>query len=322
MKKSNIGRLWLLLCFGAAAMLSGCSKLIVLDSQGAIGVQQRNIIYVAFALMLLVVVPVIILTLVFAFRYRASNPEANYDPSFTHSKKLETVIWGIPIIIIIFLAYLAWWGSHALDPYKPIESDAKPVTVEVVALDWKWLFIYPEQKIATVNELAFPKDVPVNFRITADAPMNSFFIPQLGGQVYAMAGMQTQLHLIANTAGEYLGISANYSGAGFSDMKFKAIATETPAEFDAWVAKVKASGKTLDDATYAELAKQSMKHPVTYYTLGNPDLYHQIMMHYMQGGTPIGLPTAGDAHGAPVQEHGTHDMHAMPMGSAATESKE
>lgn len=184
------------------ALLSGCQGGI-LDPKGQIAAEQKSLILTATALMLLVVIPVIVMTLVFAWKYRAGNKEAAYEPKWSHSTKIEVVVWLIPCIIIAFLATLTWKSTHKLDPYRPLESDKKAIQVQVVALNWKWLFIYPEQQIASVNELVFPADTPVSFKITSDAAMNSFFIPQLGGQIYAMAGMQTQLHLIANEPGTY-----------------------------------------------------------------------------------------------------------------------
>nr|WP_199066667.1 ubiquinol oxidase subunit II [Chromobacterium sp. ASV5] len=261
-------------------LLSGCQGGI-LDPKGHIAAEQKSLIITATALMLLVVIPVIVMTLVFAWKYRASNTKSTYLPKWAHSTKIELVVWLIPCVIIAFLATITWKTTHELDPYRPLESDKKPIQVQVVALDWKWLFIYPELNIASVNELAFPTNVPVNFKITSDAAMNSFFIPQLGGQIYAMAGMQTQLHLIANEPGTYKGFSANYSGAGFSGMKFNAIAAKTPAEFDTWVAKVRASGQALSPEAYLQLLKRSEKHPVTYYASSTPYLFQAVLHKYM-----------------------------------------
>jgi cytochrome o ubiquinol oxidase subunit 2 len=258
--------------------LGGC-KWTLIDSKGQVGIDERNLIYIATGLMLLVVIPVIVMALVFAWKYRASNKEATYTPEWAHSTKIELVVWGIPLLIIIALGYVTYVSTHHLDPYRPLESEHKPVTIQVVALDWKWLFIYPEQGIATVNKIVFPANVPVNFRITSDSVMNSFFIPQLGGQIYAMAGMQTQLHLIANENGEFDGISANYSGAGFTGMKFKAVAT-TQADFDAWVSEVKSAPKQLDAATYEALAKPSEKNPVELYSSYVPNLFQTIIDKY------------------------------------------
>ena len=260
----------------------------LLDPVGQIGVDEKNLIITATLLMLLVVVPVILLTLVFAWKYRASNKNATYAPKWSHSTKIEVVIWTVPILIIIALGVITYKSTHALDPYRPIESDVKPVTIEVVAMDWKWLFIYPEQGIATVNKIVFPANTPVNFRITSDTVMNSFFIPGLGGQIYAMAGMQTKLHLIANKNAELDGISANYSGAGFTGMKFKAIAT-SQAEFDAWVSEVKASPKQLDTAEYEALTKPSQNNPVELYSSVKPNLFQTIIDKYegMKPGKPV-----------------------------------
>ena len=268
---------------GLLVSLAGCSgNLAVLDPKGSVGMAEKSLIATATWAMLLVVVPVIILTLVFAWRYRASNRNATYAPKWAHSTAIEVVVWAIPAAIILFLAILTWRTSHELDPYKPLESSVKPINVEVVALDWKWLFIYPDLGIATVNQLAVPVGTPVNFRITSDAVMNSFFIPQLGTQVYAMAGMQTRLHLIADHAGDYAGISANYSGAGYSDMKFRALAT-TPEQFQAWVQKVKASSERLDMDTYYAVAKPSEKNPVRYFSSADPALFNKIMAKYNNG---------------------------------------
>lgn len=265
-----------------ATLLSGC-KGGILDPKGPIGADEKSLILTATFLMLLVVVPVILMTLVFAWKYRASNTAAVYTPKWAHSTKIEVVVWTIPVVIVIGLAILAWETTHKLDPYRPLESAKAPIKVDVVALNWKWLFIYPDLGIATVNQLAFPKDTPVNFRITSDVAMNSFFIPQLGGQIYAMAGMETKLHLLADEAGSYDGMSANYSGAGFSGMKFKAIATETPEDFQAWVAKVKAQAKPLDAQAYLALAQPSENNPPAYYTAAEPRLFDAVMHKYMAG---------------------------------------
>jgi cytochrome o ubiquinol oxidase subunit 2 len=259
----------------AASLLSGCSGAI-LDPAGRIGADEKRLLIATTALMLTVVVPVIVMTLFFAWKYRASNERAAYTPEWSHSTRIELVIWTVPFIIVALLAVLTWKSSHDLDPYKPIESSAKPITIEVVALDWKWLFIYPEQHIATVNEIAFPVGVPVNFKVTSDSVMNSFFIPRLGSQVYAMAGMQTQLHLIADRPGVYEGASANFSGDGFSDMKFTARATSA-AQFDAWVKQVRQSSANLDAPRYAELAKPSEKQAVAYFAQVEPMLYAGIV---------------------------------------------
>lgn len=264
------------------ALLTGCQGGI-LDPKGQVAADEKSLIITATVLMLLVVIPVIVMTFLFAWKYRASNKDAIYTPKWSHSNKIEAVVWIIPIIIVSCLAVVTWNTTHKLDPYRPLDSDKKPINVQVVAMNWKWLFIYPDLNIATVNQLAFPKNVPVNFRITSDAAMNSFFIPQLGGQIYAMAGMETKLHLIANEAGTYKGMSANYSGAGFSGMKFNAIATETPEQFDAWVQKVRAAGKSLNADAYLALAKPSENNPVAFYNMPEPRLFDAVLHKYMAG---------------------------------------
>lgn len=262
--------------------LSGCGNLDVLDPKGSIGLAEKSLIGTATFTMLIVVVPVILMTLWFAWRYRASNRHAKYAPKWAHSTAIEVVIWTVPSIIILCLGILTWKTTHELDPYKPIESAVKPINVEVVALDWKWLFIYPDLGIASVNQLAFPVGTPVNFMITSDSVMNSFFIPQLGSQIYAMAGMQTQLHLIADEAGDFAGVSANYSGRGFSDMKFRALATN-PEQFNAWVEKVKASPDRLDMNEYSTVSQPSEKEPVRYFSSVDPKLFYNIIAKYNNG---------------------------------------
>ncbi|MFJ3000058.1 MULTISPECIES: cytochrome o ubiquinol oxidase subunit II [Enterobacterales] len=280
LKKYNksIGMLALI---ASTVMLSGCN-MVLMNPKGAIGVEQRTLIITAIALMLIVVVPVIFMAFAFAWKYRASNKDAKYSPNWSHSNKIEAVVWTIPIIIIAILGTITWKTTHELDPFKPIVTDKKPMTIEVVSLDWKWLFIYPEQGIATVNELAFPKDVPVEFKITSNSVMNSFFIPQLGGQIYAMAGMQTKLHLIGNEAGKYDGISSSFSGRGFSGMKFTAIVTPTEGDFDQWVAKVKASSTNLNATSdFNKLAEPSENNPVEYFSSVKPNLFKETIGKFM-----------------------------------------
>ncbi|MGB8663240.1 MAG: cytochrome o ubiquinol oxidase subunit II [Serratia inhibens] len=280
LKKYNksIGMLSLI---ASTVMLSGCN-MVLMNPKGAIGVEQRTLIITAIALMLIVVIPVIFMAFAFAWKYRASNKDAKYSPNWSHSNKIEAVVWTIPIIIIAILGTITWKTTHELDPFKPIVTDKKPMTIEVVSLDWKWLFIYPEQGIATVNELAFPKDVPVEFKITSNSVMNSFFIPQLGGQIYAMAGMQTKLHLIGNEAGKYDGISSSFSGRGFSGMKFTAIVTPTEGDFDQWVAKVKESSNNLNATSdFNKLAEPSENNPVEYFSSVKPNLFKETIGKFM-----------------------------------------
>jgi len=282
MMKKIAGRLAGLVSIAPAFLLSGCNNLDLLAPKGPIGAAEKSLIATSTWAMLIVVIPVIFLTLLFAWRYRASNKTAEYRPNWSHSTAIEIAVWTIPALIILFLAVLTWKSTHELDPYKPLESDVKPINVEVVALDWKWLFIYPDLGIASVNQLAIPVGTPVNFRITSDTVMNSFFIPQLGGQIYAMAGMQTRLHLLAEEPGDYAGTSANFSGKGFSDMKFRTLA-ESPEEFNAWVAKARASTDHLDMDRYYAVAKPEEKAAVSYFSSVDPKLFNNIVARYNNG---------------------------------------
>jgi len=252
----------------------------IFNPKGIIAESEMKLIMTAIGLMLIVVIPVFIMLATFAWRYRAGNTKAKYTPDWHENKILEIIWWGVPAVIITILATITWTSSHTLDPFKPLDSSVKPVTVQAVALDWKWLFIYPEQNIASVNLVEFPVGTPVNFQITADAPMNSFWIPQLAGQIYAMAGMDTKLHLMADEKGDYAGMSSNYSGFGFSGMKFTARAT-TQEEFDQWVKTVRQSPVSLSAEEYAELAKKSRENPVSYYSSVADDLYGDIIMKFM-----------------------------------------
>jgi cytochrome o ubiquinol oxidase subunit 2 len=264
--------------------LSGCNT-VLLHPSGAVAAQQGHLIVQSTVLMLIIVIPVIALTVIFAWRYRQSNSQAAYTPDWDHSTQLELVIWAAPLLIIIALGALTWISSHTLDPYRPLRrldaarpvpTGAKPLTIEVVALDWKWLFIYPDQGIAVVNEVAAPVDVPINFKITASAVMNSFFIPALAGQIYAMPGMQTQLNAVINKPGQYEGFSANYSGAGFSGMHFK-FQGVSAAGFEKWVQSAKAGGQALSQEGYVQLARPSERDPVRRYASVDPGLYGSIL---------------------------------------------
>ena len=259
--------------------------MVVMNASGDVARQQGQLVVTSTLLMLLIIVPVILLTLLFAWRYRQNNRTAKYEPDWDHSTMLELVIWGAPLLIIIALGLLTWISTHLLDPYRPLQridenrplqSEVKPLDVQVVALDWKWLFIYPEQGIATVNELVTPIDVPVRFKITASTVMNSFYIPALAGQIYAMPGMDTTLHAVMNKTGVYEGFSANYSGAGFSKMRFKYHGV-SQADFDAWVAKTRAGGGELTRAGYLALETPSIADPVKRYGAVAPALYGAIV---------------------------------------------
>jgi cytochrome o ubiquinol oxidase subunit 2 len=281
-----------LLLLPLLALLAGCDT-VVMNPSGDIAVQQANLIVISTLLMLLIIVPVIALIVIFAWRYRKNNTSAKYEPDWDHSTKLELVIWGAPLLIIIVLGLVTWVSTHKLDPYRPLDridenrpisSAAEPLTIQVVALDWKWLFIYPGQGIATVNEMAMPIDVPVRFKITASSVMNSFYIPELAGQIYAMPGMETTLNAVINKAVASEGFSANYSGAGFSHMRFKYHGMDV-ADFDRWVNETRANGGTLDRAVYTELEKPSEREPITYYGTVASDLYSAILNRCVAAGT-------------------------------------
>ncbi|MEO0568619.1 MAG: ubiquinol oxidase subunit II [Pseudomonadota bacterium] len=260
-------------CLTLMFILSGC-KLVVMDPSGDIASQQSELIIYSTVLMLIVIVPVILLTFFFAFYYRSSNTEARYEPDWDHSISLEIIIWAVPLAIIICLAGLTWVATHRLNPYddlarisetKPIDPDVEPMEVQVVAMDWKWMFIYPEHGVATIGEAAVIVDRPVEWKITSTTVMNAFYIPAMSGMIYAMAGMQTELNAVMNVPGEYKGFSANYSGAGFSHMDFE-LKSLNEAEFDLWVDEVRAGAESeLDRGMFLKLDKPSVDHPVTYF---------------------------------------------------------
>jgi len=251
--------------------------MIVLTPKGWVGIEERNLLVIATLLMLIVVIPVFVLTIFIVWRYREGNEKATYRPNWAHSNLAEAIWWGVPSIIILILGTLNWVSSYKLDPYRPLKSDKKPLTIQVVALQWKWLFIYPEQDIATINFIQFPENTPIHFEISGDAPMNSFWIPELGGQIFAMAGMKTQLHLIADQQGDYMGVSANISGIGFSQMNFTARAS-SDKKFRRWVKQVKRSKNVLNTRTYVPIAKPSINNPIAYYVLKDPNLFDWIVM--------------------------------------------
>jgi cytochrome o ubiquinol oxidase subunit 2 len=252
----------------------------VLEPAGPIGRQERGLIVITLLLSLVVVVPVFTLLFAFSWRYRESNTKAKYSPEMDHSRLAETVWWLVPSALILILGTIIWRSSYQLDPYKPLISRVQPITIQVVALDWKWLFIYPQQNIATVNFVQFPTHTPVDFQITADAPMNSFWIPQLGGQIYAMPGMSTELHLLADRNGNFHGSSANISGQGFAGMDFTAKASSAAA-FQQWVSQVKDSSVNLDLNQYGKLAQPSENNPPTYYASSQVGLYDDVILKYM-----------------------------------------
>jgi len=287
-----------MLALCTVSLLQGCSEMVIFNPKGPIGESERYVILAAFVLMLLVVVPVIVMSIWFPLKYRASNTKSPYDPNWSYSKKIETAMWLIPMAIVLLLSILAWRETHRLDPYRSIASEAHPLDIEVVSLDWKWLFIYPDQNIAVVNQFVFPAQVPLSFRLTSDTVMTSFFIPQLGSQIYAMAGMQTRLHLMADAQGEYAGQNQQFSGAGYPLMNFKAMATSRE-KFDAWVQKVRQSPEKLDFARLEELRKPGVSTAVLYFSSIEPGLFEHIVNKYKS--MPMDSKTMGEtvptAHG-------------------------
>jgi cytochrome o ubiquinol oxidase subunit 2 len=313
----------------AALTLGGCTP-VLFDSAGTVARQQAAMIYWSVALMLLIIIPVMALTVLFAWRYRETNEAATYEPDWDHSTGLELVIWSAPLLIIIALGALTWSGTHLLDPYRPLDPAqkaavgdtaapaVKPLEVQVVSLDWKWLFIYPEQGIATVNRLVLPVDRPVHFRLTSASVMNTFWVPAMAGMVYTMPGMETQLHAAFDRGGDYEGLSANYSGAGFSDMHFRTLAV-APQQFESWVAGVRGQPRRLDQAAYLQLEKPSEKIAPIGFGGIDPALYSRIVAMCTKPGVPcarhsdhrMSMPTAndrpakaGDPEGALLREPG------------------
>jgi len=303
----------------ALALLAGCNS-VVLNPSGDVAARQRDLLVHSTMLMLLIIVPVIALTLFFAWRYRASNKAARYEPDWHHSTRLELIIWAAPLLIIICLGALTWLGTHLLDPYRPLDRIApgqpvteahKPVDVNIIALDWKWLFIYPEYGIATVNEMAVPIDTPIRMRITAQSVMNSLYIPELAGQIYAMPGMETKLHGVLNRTSTSHGFSANYSGAGFSGMRF-AFRGLTASDFDQWVQQVRAGDDALTREGYLQLAKPSENEPVRHYAQVDDTLYHAILNRCVAPGTvcmdqTMAHAKMGHAEMAHARAHDEHE---------------
>lgn len=269
----------LIVVFLLTAIPYNITGIAVLDPKGPIGEHQRDLMVTATLLMMIVVIPVIILTALIAWRYREGNQKATYSPNWDFNFAIEFIWWTLPCAIILVLSILTWKSTHDLDPYKAINTEKKPLVIQVVALQWKWLFIYPEQKIASVNSFQFPEKTPIRFEITSDAPMNSFWIPQLGGQIYAMPGMKTQLYLASYETGTYEGSSANLSGDGFASMAFQAKAC-SETDFNKWVTEVQNSTNILEKDSYIELAKPSKETPI-FYSLKEDDLFNWTIMKYM-----------------------------------------
>ena len=275
----------------SAAVLGGCRS-GVLDPQGPVAAQENLILFDSLVIMLAIIVPTMLATLAFAWWYRASNGRARYLPDWAYSGRLEVVVWAIPLLTIMFLGGIAWIGSHDLDPARPLPSKAKPLEVQVVSLDWKWLFIYPEQQIASVNTLVIPAGTPVHFQLTSASVMNTFFVPQLGSMIYTMTGMADNLNLQADKPGRYWGQSSHYSGDGFSGMHFYVDAL--PAEgFNGWVQKAKASGPVLDQAAYRRLSRQSQDVQPFTYRAAAPNLFQEVVSEALPPGPGPGPGAAG-----------------------------
>lgn len=264
----------------SAIFLTGCEKAALLNPKGTIAATEKQLLIDAVVLMLIVVIPVIILNFVIAYRYRASNKKATHSPNWCHSNTLEAVWWGIPAVIIIILSIMVWVYTHRLDPYRPLNMKGKPINIQAISLNWRWLFIYPDQHIATVNELYIPVDRQIQLFITSDAPMNSFDIPQLSGQIYAMTGMQTKLHFNALAKGVYAGYSTNYSGDGFSGMHFKVHAVDQKA-YQQWINKVKTSSDVLTMQRYNQIAKWTADSKVMYFSAPAKGLFWSVINKYM-----------------------------------------
>nr|WP_298726455.1 ubiquinol oxidase subunit II [uncultured Steroidobacter sp.] len=266
------------------AALSACD-MVVLNPGGDVAAQQRDLLVISTWLMLIIIIPVMVLIVIFAWRYRHNNREARYEPEWHHSMRLELVIWSCPLLIVICLGALTWLGTHLLDPYRPLDrlaanqpipEDTRALQVDVIALDWKWLFIYPQYGVATVNEMAVPVNQPLSLRITASSVMNAFYVPHLAGMIYAMPGMETRLHGVLNEPGESEGYSTNYSGAGFSGMKFK-VRSVSDTEFQRWVTTARAAEQSLTRDAYLQLAKPSEREPVRYFSTVDEQLYSLVV---------------------------------------------
>lgn len=252
----------------------------VLFPKGLIAIEQRNLLFLIQGIMLLIIIPVYVLTFIFSWKYRADNKKAIYDPDLVDSALAEYIWWGLPLVLTIIVSVITWQKTHELDPYKPLISDKKPITIQVVALQWKWLFIYPEEQIASLNFLQFPEKTPLRFEITADAPMNSFWIPSLGGQIYAMPAMRTLLNLIADETGDFRGSSANISGKGFAGMHFIA-RSSTDEDYSQWIKSVKESPYTLNKEEYTRLVAPTENVAAQGYLLKDINLFDEIIMKYM-----------------------------------------
>jgi cytochrome o ubiquinol oxidase subunit 2 len=286
---------------GCLALLAGCglSEAPMLDPKGPIALIERDLLFTAFGLMLIVVIPVFVMAFLFVWFYRPTSKHDVYEPDWGYSVWMDGLVWLVPAVIVIAIGTLVWEYTHKLDPYRSLESTEPPLEVQVVAQDWKWLFLYPEQGVAAVNELAFPSARPLSLRITSDTVMNSLLIPALGGQIYAMAGMESRLHLLADAPGRFAGRNMQYSGDGFANQYFEAVAM-SDEDFEAWVGKAGQSPDSLDAAAYEQLARPSELHPVSYYSAFEPDLFARIIAKFAPAGpgAPHGAHAAGEAEAA------------------------
>lgn len=314
------------------ALLSGC-HLALLDPAGDVARQQSDMMIVTTAIISLIVVPVLVAVGVIAWRYRASNKQAHYDAHWDHSPSLELLVWAAPLLIIIAVGAITWIGTHQLDPYRPltrvapgqpVAADVKPLEVDVVSLRWKWLFFYPQYGIATVNQLAAPVNRPIDFKLTGDAMMDAFSVPELAGMIYTMPGMQTVLHAVINKPGHYQGFSANYSGAGFTDMRFTFDGL-SQQDFDQWIAKARAAGGTLDLQAYQQLRQPQRDVPARSFASFEPDLFTRILDRCIDASQTCMTQTMpAAAHGGDAMP-GMHDDHAAPTTAdqpAATQAAE
>lgn len=279
---ADVGRDWLdprrTLLAGFATLTASCSEPGLLDPAGPVARAQRAMFFNATVIMLLIIVPIIVLTFYFAWRYSANDPKGRYTPDWAYSGRLELLVWSIPALVIIFLGGIAWIGSHELEPSRPLKSTVPTMEVQVVSLDWKWLFIYPEQGVASINHLVIPANTPIRFRVTSATVMNSFIVPRLGSQIYAMAGMDGKLHLQADAPGRYRGLSAHYSGEGFSQMMFFADAVPR-AQFGQWVARTRAAGPVLDASSYLRLERTAATSKAFTFRAVQPGLYEAALRH-------------------------------------------
>ncbi|UCI06220.1 ubiquinol oxidase subunit II [Mesorhizobium sp. B1-1-8] len=292
-RRPGQGRLWI----AAIATLSGCAG-GVLDPQGPIGAGNRTILLNSLAVMLVIVIPTLVALLAFAWMFRASNRKARYDPEFTYSGRIELIVWSIPTLTILFLGGLIYYGSYHLDPRRPIASSQPPLDIQVVALDWKWLFLYPDQGVGTVNQLVIPAGVPVRFKLTSASVMNTFFVPQLGSMVYVMNGMQTELNLQADREGDYFGLSAHFSGDGFSDMNFRVRAIPADA-FASWASSLHGGGGVLNASAYRQLARQSINASPASFGHVQPGLFEAIVRQTLPPGPGPAETAAGEPQVSP-----------------------